>query len=115
DELHPVPGWGGGARAVGGAAARGGVGSSTRREGVLMIESLLIANRGEIARRVIRTARQLGVRTVAVHSAADAELPFVAEADQAVPLDGSHPGQVYRDAEALLAAAKATGAQEIGR
>ena len=78
-----------------------------------MIESLLIANRGEIARRVIRTARQLGVRTVAVHSAADAELPFVAEADQAVLLEGGHPGQVYRDAEALLAAAKSTGVQAI--
>ena len=63
--------------------------------------TLLVANRGEIARRVIRTARQLGIRTVAVHSEADADLPFVAEADQAVPLAGGHPAQVYRDAEAL--------------
>ena len=44
-----------------------------------MFESLLVANRGEIARRVIRTAQTLGIRTVAVHSSADAELPFVAD------------------------------------
>ncbi|MGH3680881.1 MAG: acetyl-CoA carboxylase biotin carboxylase subunit [Natronosporangium sp.] len=78
-----------------------------------MIESLLVANRGEIARRVIRTARRLGIRTVAVHSEPDTGLPFVAEADQAVPLAGPHPGQVYRDVDALLAAAKATGAQAV--
>jgi acetyl-CoA carboxylase, biotin carboxylase subunit len=78
-----------------------------------MLESLLVANRGEIARRIIRTARRLGVRTVAVHSEVDAGLPFVAEADQAVPLAGANPGQVYRDVEALLAAAKATGAQAV--
>ena len=49
-----------------------------------MIESLLIANRGEIARRIIRTARRLGVRTIAVYSDADAAMPFVREADAAV-------------------------------
>ena len=49
-----------------------------------MIESLLIANRGEIARRIIRTARRLGIRTVAVHSDVDAAMPFVREADAAV-------------------------------
>lgn len=49
-----------------------------------MIESLLIANRGEIARRILRTARRLGIRTIAVHSDVDANLPFVTEADQAV-------------------------------
>ena len=78
-----------------------------------MIESLLVANRGEIARRIIRTARALGVRTIAVHSEPDADLPFVAEADQAVPLAGPHPGQAYRDIEALLAAARATGARAV--
>ena len=78
-----------------------------------MIESLLVANRGEIARRIIRTARELGIRTVAVHSEPDAGLPFVAEADQAVPLTGPPPGQVYRDVDGLLAAAKATGAQAV--
>jgi acetyl/propionyl-CoA carboxylase alpha subunit len=46
-----------------------------------MLRSLLVANRGEIARRVIRTARRMGVRTVAVHSDVDTDLPFVTEAD----------------------------------
>ncbi|HET8659403.1 MAG TPA: biotin carboxylase N-terminal domain-containing protein [Micromonosporaceae bacterium] len=78
-----------------------------------MIESLLVANRGEIARRVIRTARRLGVRTVAVYSEADAELPFVAEADEAVLLGPANPAQSYRNVDAILAAVKATGAQAV--
>ncbi len=48
-----------------------------------MIDSLLIANRGEIARRIIRTARRLGIRTIAVHSDVDAGIAFVREADDA--------------------------------
>ena len=75
-----------------------------------MIGSLLVANRGEIARRVIRTARRLGVRTVAVYADADAALPFVAEADEAVPIGAA---QAYRNVNAILSAAKATGAQAI--
>ncbi|OLB64787.1 MAG: biotin carboxylase [Actinobacteria bacterium 13_2_20CM_2_72_6] len=75
-----------------------------------MIDSLLVANRGEIARRIIRTAKRLGVRTVAVHSEPDAGLPFVAEADEAVPIG---PAQAYRNVDAILAAAKATGARAI--
>ncbi|MDG4774015.1 biotin carboxylase N-terminal domain-containing protein [Solwaraspora sp. WMMD792] len=78
-----------------------------------MIESLLVANRGEIARRIIRTARRLGVRTVAVHSEADAGLPFVTEADQAICVGPAQPAQSYRDTEAILAAAKSSGAQAI--
>ena len=78
-----------------------------------MIESLLVANRGEIARRVIRTARRLGIRTVAVYSEADAALPFVAEADEAVPIGPANPALSYRNADAILAAAKSTGAQAI--
>ncbi|HEX5540193.1 MAG TPA: biotin carboxylase N-terminal domain-containing protein [Micromonospora sp.] len=78
-----------------------------------MIESLLVANRGEIARRIIRTARRLGVRAIAVHSEADANLPFVAEADEAVCVGPANPAQSYRNADAILAAAKATGAQAI--
>ena len=72
-----------------------------------MFESLLIANRGEIARRVIRSARAMGIRTVAVHSSVDAELPFVVEADEAVELTGP-PAQAYRDADQLLGAARRT-------
>jgi acetyl-CoA carboxylase biotin carboxylase subunit len=78
-----------------------------------MIESLLIANRGEIARRVIRTAKRLGIRTIAVHSDVDVGMPFVAEADEAVNIGPANPAQSYRNAEAILAAAKSTGAQAI--
>ncbi|MEV4535692.1 biotin carboxylase N-terminal domain-containing protein [Asanoa sp. NPDC049518] len=78
-----------------------------------MIESLLVANRGEIARRVIRTARRLGVRTIAVYSEADADLPFVKEADEAVLIGPANVAQSYRNVEALLAAAKTTGAQAV--
>ncbi|WBB93609.1 biotin carboxylase N-terminal domain-containing protein [Verrucosispora sp. WMMC514] len=78
-----------------------------------MIESLLVANRGEIARRIIRTARRLGVRAIAVHSEADADLPFVAEADEAVCVGPANPAQSYRNTEAIIAAARSTGAQAI--
>ncbi len=78
-----------------------------------MIESLLIANRGEIARRIIRTARKLGVRTVAVYSEADARAPHVAEADEAVLIGPAPARESYLVAEKILAAAKQTGAQAI--
>ncbi|WP_433827872.1 acetyl-CoA carboxylase biotin carboxylase subunit [Actinoplanes sp. CA-015351] len=78
-----------------------------------MIESLLVANRGEIARRIVRTARRLGIRTIAVHSDTDADLPFVLEADEAVCIGPANPAQSYRNADAILAAAKSTGAQAI--
>ncbi|MFB9234696.1 acetyl/propionyl/methylcrotonyl-CoA carboxylase subunit alpha [Plantactinospora siamensis] len=78
-----------------------------------MIESLLVANRGEIARRIIRTAKRLGIRTVAVHSEADTDLPFVAEADEAVCVGPANPAQSYRNVEAILAAAKSTGVQAV--
>ncbi|MGW5581082.1 acetyl-CoA carboxylase biotin carboxylase subunit [Micromonospora chokoriensis] len=78
-----------------------------------MIESLLVANRGEIARRIIRTAKRLGIRAIAVHSEADADLPFVTEADEAVLIGPANPALSYRNTEAILAAAKATGAQAI--
>jgi acetyl-CoA carboxylase biotin carboxylase subunit len=78
-----------------------------------MIESLLVANRGEIARRIIRTARRLGVRAIAVHSEADAGLPFVTEADEAICVGPANPAQSYRNTDAILAAAKTTGAQAI--
>ncbi|GIJ47194.1 acetyl-CoA carboxylase biotin carboxylase subunit [Virgisporangium aliadipatigenens] len=78
-----------------------------------MIESLLVANRGEIARRVIRTARRLGIRTVAVYSEADADLPFVREADDATPIGSPNPVQSYRNPEVILNAAKSAGVAAI--
>ncbi|WP_435121317.1 acetyl-CoA carboxylase biotin carboxylase subunit [Micromonospora tulbaghiae] len=78
-----------------------------------MIESLLVANRGEIARRIIRTGKRLGIRTIAVHSEADVGLPFVTEADEAVCVGPANPAQSYRNAEAILDAARSTGAQAI--
>ncbi len=78
-----------------------------------MIESLLIANRGEIACRNIRTARGLGIRTIAVHSDADATALHVREADEAVAIGGPRPAESYLIGERIIAAAKATGAQAI--
>jgi 3-methylcrotonyl-CoA carboxylase alpha subunit len=78
-----------------------------------MFESLLIANRGEIARRIIRTARRLGIRTIAVYSDADAHALFVREADQAVRIGPPAPKESYLDGARILAAAKETGAQAI--
>ncbi len=70
--------------------------------------SLLVANRGEIARRVFRSARAMGIRCVAVYVDADADAPFVAEADESVRLPDS-----YLDGKAILDAAHATGAGAI--
>ena len=78
-----------------------------------MLGSLLIANRGEIARRIIRTARRLGVRTIAVYSDADASAPFVREADTAVHIGSAAARDSYLRGETILAAAKATGAAAI--
>ena len=78
-----------------------------------MIESLLIANRGEIARRIIRTARKMGVRTIAVYSDADAKAPHVREADEAVHIGPSPARESYLVAEKILAAAKQTNAAAI--
>jgi len=77
------------------------------------MESLLIANRGEIARRIIRTARRLGIRTVAVYSTADANAPFVHEADVAVAIGGAAARESYLSSEKILGAAKSTGAAAI--
>ena len=76
-------------------------------------DTVLIANRGEIARRVIRTARALGLRTVAVYSAADQGAPHVREADEAVLLGPARPQDSYLNADAILAAAKSAEAGAI--
>ena len=78
-----------------------------------MLKSVLIANRGEIARRVIRTCKRLGVRTVAVYSDADAKALHVREADEAVHIGPSPAKESYLRAEKIIAAAKATGAEAI--
>ncbi len=78
-----------------------------------MINSLLVANRGEIACRVIRTARRLGVRTVAVYSDADRSALHVREADEAVHIGASPARESYLIGEKIIAAAKATGAEAI--
>ncbi|MCG5447541.1 biotin/lipoyl-binding protein [Micromonospora sp. NIE79] len=78
-----------------------------------MITRLLVANRGEIARRVFATCRTLGVQTVAVHSDADADAPFVAEADQAVRLPGSSPTETYLRVDLILDAVRRSGADAV--
>jgi acetyl-CoA carboxylase, biotin carboxylase subunit len=78
-----------------------------------VFESVLVANRGEIARRVITTAHRMGIEAIAVYSEADAELPYVREADQAVLLGPPPPARSYLDVGAVLAAARETGAQAV--
>ena len=78
-----------------------------------MFESLLVANRGEIARRVLRTAARLGVRTIAVHSEADADLPFVHEANEAILIGPAAPADSYLDIKRVLEAAARSGAEAI--
>ena len=77
------------------------------------MRSLLVANRGEIARRIFRTARAEGLATVAVYSDADADAPFVAEADTAVRLPGSSPAGTYLRGDLVIAAALAAGADAV--
>jgi acetyl-CoA carboxylase biotin carboxylase subunit len=78
-----------------------------------MFKKILIANRGEIARRIIHVAGAMGVKTVAVYSDADEKLPFVKEADEAVRLGPAPPKDSYLDTTKLLDAAKKTGAEGI--
>ena len=79
----------------------------------MTIQRLLVANRGEIARRVFATCRRLGIETVAVHADADADLPFVREADVAVRLPGNAPADTYLRVDLLLDAARRTGADAV--
>ena len=77
------------------------------------IRRLLIANRGEIARRIQRTAHEMGIDTVAVYADGDVSAPFVREADIAIALDGNLPGESYLDASKLLEACGRSGADAV--
>jgi propionyl-CoA carboxylase alpha chain len=78
-----------------------------------MFKKILIANRGEIACRVIKTARRMGIQTVAVYSDADARAPFVQMADEAVHIGPSAASESYLIADKIIAAAKQTGAEAV--
>lgn len=78
-----------------------------------MITSVLVANRGEIARRVFRTCRDLGIHTVAVYSDADRDAPYVSDADAAVHLPGNTPAETYLRTELLIDAARRAGADAV--
>ncbi len=78
-----------------------------------MVKKILIANRGEIALRVQRTAQKMGIATVAVYSDADVNSAFVKQADQAVLLPGAQLSETYLNIEAVIAAALETGADAI--
>jgi propionyl-CoA carboxylase alpha chain len=78
-----------------------------------MFKKILIANRGEIACRIIRTAKKMGIATVAVYSDADARSPFVSMADEAVHIGPSPAAQSYLLADKIIAACKATGAEAV--
>jgi acetyl/propionyl-CoA carboxylase alpha subunit len=77
------------------------------------VRRLLVANRGEIARRVFRTAKAMGIATVAVFSDADEHAPHVRDADEAVRLPGTTPADTYLNVEAVLAACRSTGADAV--
>ena len=78
-----------------------------------MFKSVLVANRGEIACRVFRTAKRMGIRTIAVYSEADAHALHVREADEAVLIGPAAARESYLDGAKVLAAARATGAEAI--
>ncbi len=78
-----------------------------------MFESVLVANRGEIARRIVRTARRMGIKAIAVYSEADQALPYVREADAALLIGPPPPQRSYLDMEAIIAAARRSGAAAV--
>ena len=78
-----------------------------------MFRRLLIANRGAIARRVVRACNDLGIESVAVYSEADAHAPYLSEASRAVGLPGVSAGETYLNTAALLEAVRASGADAV--
>ena len=78
-----------------------------------LFKKVLIANRGEIARRVMRTATQMGIHTVAIYSDGDINEPFVREADEAFALGGTTATESYLQADKILEIAKKSGADAI--
>ncbi len=80
---------------------------------VTPIRKLLVANRGEIACRILRTAQQMGISTVVVYAKGDAHEPFVREADLAIALEGTTALETYLDQQAILDAAKSSGADAV--
>ena len=77
------------------------------------ISRILVANRGEIARRVFRTAKDMGISTVAIYADGDADAPFVRDADLAIALHGTTSAQTYLDIEKVLAACKTSQADAV--
>ena len=77
------------------------------------MKRILVANRGEIARRVFRTARAMGIETVAVYSEPDADAPFVRDADIAIPLRGATSAETYLDVDQILDAVRRSGADAV--
>jgi acetyl/propionyl-CoA carboxylase alpha subunit len=79
----------------------------------MSMQRILVANRGEIARRIFKTAHAMGITCVAVYSDADADAAHVAEAEVAVRLPGIQSADTYLNSAAIIAAAQATGADAI--
>jgi len=79
----------------------------------MAMKRILVANRGEIARRVFRTARAMGIETVAVYSEPDADAPFVRDADIAIPLRGATSAETYLDVDQILDAVRRSGADAV--
>ncbi len=87
--------------------------ANVKKAPIKPISRLLVANRGEIARRIMRTARQMGIGTVAIYADGDADAPFVHEADNAIALNGRSSTETYLDIDKVLAACRRGGADAV--